>query len=169
MSSDDVGLDRAGRSEADLGEADAPEPGYADAGTDPDPAARDAEQDLAVDAPARPRRPRGGRRRAEKRGWFHRGHPVFTPLAGFFTGVLSLVVILGALGWVLRNVLDVDLSENPRYFFYALGALLVIDIALLVVPRTRRFAKYMLAALVTTPIVVGGVGALTLYLLLKND
>lgn len=160
MSSDDVSLDRAGRSEADLGEADA--------GTDADPTDQGAE-DEEPEAPARSRRPRGGRRRAEKRGWFHRGHPVFTPLAGFFTGVLSLVVILGALGWVLRNVLDVDLSENPRYFFYALGALLVIDIALLVVPRTRRFAKYMLAALVTTPIVVGGVGALTLYLLLKND
>ena len=42
MSSDDVGLDRAGRSEADLGEDDAPEPGYADAGTDPDPVAQDA-------------------------------------------------------------------------------------------------------------------------------
>jgi len=160
MSDDETELEPAATADPVEDDVDAP----ADAA-----AGRRAQRDKTAKSSRAPQRIRGGRRRAVKQRVWHSGHPVFIPLAGFFTGMALTALMIGGLGWVLRMVLNIDLSENGRYFLYALGFLFVVDFALLIAPRTRRFARYMLAALITTPIVVGAAGALTLYLLLKND
>ena len=43
--------------------------------------------------------------------FWHRNHPVFTPLSGFFTGV-PLVVVLGLLGAILDLVVGYDVSST---------------------------------------------------------
>lgn len=115
--------------------------------------------------------PGGGRRRAGSAppSFWHRDHPVFLPLAGFFTGTLLVILVLGVLGLVLKALFDVDLSEHPGPFFVAISALFVLNLLLLVTPHTRRFARYMLFGLLATPVVVGGVAAATLVLLVRND
>jgi hypothetical protein len=111
---------------------------------------------------------RGDQVAAHPRFW-HRDHPVFTPLAGFFTGVMTVVVVLGLLGAILDLVLGYDVSEHPWVFLIALGVLLVVNLVLVVVGSTRRFARYMLFGILTTPTVVFLVASLTFWLLLKND
>ncbi len=110
-------------------------------------------------------------RRAAPRGpsFWHRDHPVFLPLAGFFTGTLLVLLVLGVLGLVLKALFDVDLSEHPGPFFVAILALFVLNVLLLLAPGTRRFARYMLFGLLATPVVVGGVAAATLFLLVRSD
>ncbi|MFB9313838.1 hypothetical protein [Nocardioides plantarum] len=99
----------------------------------------------------------------------HRDHPVFTPLAGFFTGVLLVVVLGGLLGAILDLVLGYDVGEHPWILLVAVGVLLVVTLGLVAVPRTRRFARYMLFGVLTTPAVIAVVASLTFWLLLKND
>jgi hypothetical protein len=111
----------------------------------------------------------GKRARTMAPSFWHRAHPVFTPLAGFFTGTLLVVLVLGILGLVLKWLFGVDLSEHPGPFLIAILSLFVINVVLLVAPGTRRFARYMLFGLLATPVVVGSVAALTLFLLIRND
>lgn len=101
--------------------------------------------------------------------FWHRDHPVFTPLAGFFTGVLTVVVVLGLLGAILDLVVGYDVSAHPWVFLVALGVLLAVNLALVVAHGTRRFARYMLFGIITTPAVVSAVAVLTFYLLLQAD
>ncbi|CAN5341796.1 hypothetical protein BH09ACT12_BH09ACT12_09540 [soil metagenome] len=101
--------------------------------------------------------------------FWHRSHPVFTPLTGFFTGTLLVLLVVGILGIVLKALFDVDLSEHPGPFLIAILSLFVLNVVLLVAPGTRRFARYMLFGLLATPVVVGGIAALTLFVLVKND
>ena len=98
--------------------------------------------------------------------WWHRGHPVFTPLSGFFTGLVVVIAVPGVFGALLTTFLGSDTAE--RVFPFVL-VILGIPLVLLAVPRTRTFGRYMLIGMVTTAIVVIGVGALTLWLLIAND
>lgn len=98
-----------------------------------------------------------------------RDHPVFTPLAGFFTGVLLVLVVGGLLGAVLDLVLGYDVGDHPWVLLAAPGAVLVATLALLAVRSTRRFARYMLFGVLTTPAVIAAVAALTFWLLLRGD
>ncbi|WP_170219464.1 hypothetical protein [Nocardioides litoris] len=149
----------------------------------------------AVPADDAPTAARGGRRRRARRGqeadaapgpdgavaqeafgdpagpprFWHRSHPVFTPLAGFFTGMLLVVVVLGLLGAILDQVVGYDVSAHPWVFLLALGVLLVVNLGLVVVEGTRRFARYMLFGILTTPAVVAAVAALTAWILISRD
>lgn len=105
---------------------------------------------------------------AEAPRFWHRDHPVFTPLAGFFTGVLTVIVVLGLLGAIL-DLVGFDISESPWVFLVALGVLLAANLVLVVVEGTRRFARYMLFGILTTPAVVAAVASLTFWILLSND
>lgn len=133
----------------------------------------------------RPTPRRGGARRKPKRAlevsgaegadsgtpprFWHRDHPVSTPLAGFFTGVVLVVVVLLLLGAILDLVVGYDVSEHPWVFLVALGVLLAANLVLVLAGGTRRFARYMLFGILTTPVVVVGAGALTFYLLVSLD
>jgi len=111
-----------------------------------------------------------GKRKAETGpSFWHRSHPIFLPLSGFFTGTVLVVLVLGGLGLILKALFGVDLSEHPGPFLVAILSLFVINVVLLVAPTTRRFARYMLFGLLVTPVVVGAVGAVTLFLLISND
>jgi amino acid transporter len=98
-------------------------------------------------------------------GWWHRDHPVFAALAGFFTGLVFVVVVPGAYAAVLAALLDYESAEE--LFPFVLVAL-AVPIALLVHPRTRRFGRYMLLGMVSTALVVGGVAALVLWFLVNG-
>lgn len=112
--------------------------------------------DEADDAAERSRRP----------DWFHRGHPVFFPLAGFFTGMASIIVVPGLYAAVTKGIAGYERAEE---LFPFVLLLLVVPIAMLVPHRTRRFARYMLLGMVTTIVVVGGVAAGVLWFLLSKD
>lgn len=97
--------------------------------------------------------------------WWHRDHPTFTALSGFFAGLLFLILVPGVYGAVLNAVVAYDTAE--RLFPYVLVALLVPAV-LLVVPRTRRFGRYMALGMVSTAVVVLGVGGLVLWILVAR-
>lgn len=92
--------------------------------------------------------------------WWHRDHPTFTALTGFFTGLVFLILVPALFAGALRLVFEYDRAE--RYFPYVLVTL-VVPVALVIWPRTRRFGLYMLIGMVTTALVVLGVAALVLW------
>lgn len=135
-----------------------PDPPRATATTYADDAPADAVDPVdAGDASAEPER--------DPRFW-HRDHPVFTPLAGFFTGLLVAVAVPGVFGALLSSFLD---DESVARVFPFTLAVVGVPLVLLAVPRTRRFGKYMLFGMVLTAVVVVAVAALTLWILISND
>jgi hypothetical protein len=117
----------------------------------PDPAPADAE-----DEP-------GGRRLPE---WWHRDHPVFVPLAGFFTGMLFIILVPGTYAAVLKALVGYQRTED---LFPFVLLTLVVPIGLLAPRHTRRFGRYMLFGVLATAIVVVGVALGVLWFLLKRD
>ncbi len=101
--------------------------------------------------------------------FWHRDHPVFTPLAGFFTGTATILVVLAALGWLLDVVLGYDVSDHPWAFLLAVGLVFLVVLVLVALPGSRRFARYMLLGVLVTPTVVALVAVATTYLLIRND
>lgn len=98
--------------------------------------------------------------------WWHRSHPVFTPLSGFFTGLVVVIVVPGLFGAVLRGLFDYDTAEH---LFPFAAVVLGVPLVLIAVPRTRRFGLYMLVGMLITAVVVICVAALTLWILIAND
>jgi hypothetical protein len=92
--------------------------------------------------------------------WWHRDHPTFTALTGFFTGLAFVVVVPGLfaamLGWIFEDHTAEDL-------FPFVLVMLAVPLVLVIVPRSRRFGLYMLLGIVVTAIVVGGVAGLVLW------
>ena len=98
--------------------------------------------------------------------WWHRDHPVFVPLTGFFTGMLFILLVPGTYAAILKSVVGYERAEE-LFAFVALT--LVVPIGLLVPPRTRRFGRYMLFGVVATAVVVIGVALAVLWYLLNRD
>jgi hypothetical protein len=98
--------------------------------------------------------------------WWHEDHPVFVPLAGFFTGMVYIIVVPGLYAALLKAVVGYERAED---LFPFVLVTLAVPIGLLVPPRTRRFGRYMVIGVVGTVLVVGSVAALVLYILLKRD
>lgn len=98
--------------------------------------------------------------------WRHRDHPVFTPLSGFFTGLVAAVLLPTVFGAVLSTMFsDRTTGELLPLSVVVLG----IPLVLVAVPRTRRFGRYMLLGVVLTALVVLGVAALTLWILVSGE
>ncbi|MEQ6901884.1 hypothetical protein [Nocardioides sp. YIM 152588] len=130
-------------------------------------------------APAGPGDDRGANEKAgekapekERRGrfslpqWWHKDHPVFGPLAGFYTGMLFVIVVPGLYGTLLKSVVGYQRTEE---LFPFVALTLLVPIGLLVPRRTRRFGRYMLFGCLATAVVVIGVAAVVLYLLITRD
>lgn len=98
--------------------------------------------------------------------WGHRDHPTFTALTGFFTG-LAFVTIVPA-GWAatLQALFGFDRAEQ---LFPLVLVALVVPGVLLVMPRTRRFGRYMVAGMAVTLLVVLGVSTAVLWFLVTFD
>ena len=92
--------------------------------------------------------------------WWHRDHPTFTALTGFFTGLVFVCLVPATFAAVLSAMFD---SERVEELFPLVLVTLVVPMVLVVVPRTRRFGKYMWIGMITTAVVVLGVGALVLW------
>lgn len=98
--------------------------------------------------------------------WWHRDHPTFTALTGFFTGLAFVIVVPGAFAAILSALFDYDTAEGLFPFvLLTLG----VPIGLVAAPRTRRFGRYMLIGMSTTLLVVLGVAALVLWWLVKVE
>ncbi len=98
--------------------------------------------------------------------WWHRDHPTFSALTGFFTGLAVVIVVPGAFAAVLRALFDYDTAEE---LFPFVLVVLAVPLALIALPRTRRFGRYMLLGMLATAIVVIAVVALVVWILIKTD
>jgi len=96
--------------------------------------------------------------------WWHRDHPTFSALSGFFTGLLFVLLVPAVFVGVLSLLFDYDRVEE---LFPLVLVTLVVPLVLVLSPRSRRFGTYMWIGIVTTAIVVVGVGALVLYALVN--
>ena len=99
------------------------------------------------------------------RGWWRRSHPTFAALTGFYAGLLYIIVVPGIAGAILAWVFGEDTAE--RYFPWVFVTL-VVPLVLLFPRKTRRFAEFVWLGIVSTAVVVLGVGALVLWLLIKH-
>jgi len=98
--------------------------------------------------------------------WWHRDHPTFTALSGFFTGLLVVIIVPGGFAAVLRAVFDYETAEE---LFPFVLVTLAVPIGLMVPPRTRRFGGYMLLGMLATAAVVLGVAALVVWILILTN
>jgi hypothetical protein len=109
-------------------------------------------------------RPEGGPGATEASGrrtdWWHRDHPTFTALTGFFTGLAFVIVVPGLFAAILNLLVDYHTAED---LFPFVLVMLVVPIGLLVAHRTRRFGIYMVIGMLVTLLVVAGVSALVLW------
>ena len=104
----------------------------------------------------------GGAGGAEERqlDWWHRDHPTFTALTGFFTGLAFVIVVPGLFAAILGLLFAYDRAES---LFPFVLVTLAIPVGLVIAPRTRRFGLYMVIGMVTTALVVAGVTAIVLW------
>lgn len=98
--------------------------------------------------------------------WWHRDHPTFSALSGFFTGLVVVIVVPGLFGAVLRSMFDYETAEELFPFVLLVFA---VPIGLMAPTRTRRFGQYMLLGMVTTAAVVAVVAAVMVWVLIKTD
>lgn len=103
---------------------------------------------------------------ADERGWWHRDHPTFSALLGFYTGLVTVIVLPGGFAALLAALVS---SERASSLYPLVLVVFAIPLALLVPARTRRFARYMLIGMVLTALVVVVVTAVTLYFLVRAD
>ncbi|MBS4751318.1 hypothetical protein KG112_00680 [Nocardioides sp. zg-ZUI104] len=98
--------------------------------------------------------------------WFHRGHPVFFPLAGFYTGMVGIIVVPGLYAAVVKWIAGYERAEELLPFVVVV---LALPLGLLVPARTRRFARYLLLGMFSTLLVVGVVAAGVAWFLYNRD
>ena len=98
--------------------------------------------------------------------WWHRDHPTFSALSGFFTGLLFVALVPAAYVGVLSLMFDNDRVED---LFPFVLVTLVVPLVLVVNQRTRRFGTYFWIGIVLTAIVVVGVAALVLWFLVEHQ
>ncbi|KRF36397.1 hypothetical protein [Nocardioides sp. Soil805] len=103
---------------------------------------------------------------ADDRGWWHRSHPTFAGITGFFAGMLFVTALPGAFAGALRLTFS---DERARDLFPLVLVALVLPVVLLVKRKTRRFAIYMVIGMVVTALVVLGVTSLVLWFMVQYD
>lgn len=96
--------------------------------------------------------------------WWHRSHPTFAGLMGFFSGVAYVIVVPGLYAALLSLLLS---DQDAKRLFPLVLVALVVPLVLLVPRKTRRFAEFMLFGLVSTAVVIGLTTALVILLMVK--
>jgi hypothetical protein len=97
------------------------------------------------------------------RGWWHRDHPVFTPLTGFFAGLLLTLVVPALFAAVLEAFFP---QHTVTDLFPLVLVGLVVPLVLIARRPTRRFGVYVLLGIAATAAVVVGVAALTVWVMI---
>ena len=98
--------------------------------------------------------------------WWHRDHPVFTALTGFFAGLAFISLVPALYMWLLRLFFS---DETAEALFPFVLVSLAVPIGLVITERTRRFGTYMILGMVVCGIVVAGVAALVIYVLMMRE
>ena len=98
--------------------------------------------------------------------WWHRDHPTFTALTGFFTGLAFVALVPALFVGLLHLVFD---DETTNDLFPMVLVALAVPLGLVAFARTRRFGAYMLIGVVVTALVVGGAATLVLWLMVQRD
>jgi hypothetical protein len=98
--------------------------------------------------------------------WWHRDHPTFAALSGFFTGLLFVALVPAIYVGILSLMFDNDRVED---LFPFVLLTLVVPVGLVANRRTRRFGTYFWIGMLLTAVVVVGVGALVLWYLVENQ
>ena len=98
--------------------------------------------------------------------WWHRDHPTFTALSGFFTGLVFVIVVPGLFAAILTWSFDDHTAEG---LFPLVLVVLAVPAGLMSAGRTRRFGSYMLVGMLLTALVVGGVTAVVLWFLIRSQ
>lgn len=102
----------------------------------------------------------------ETGNWWHRSHPTFAAITGFFAGMLFVTAVPGGFVGILRLVFSYETAEE--LFPFVLVAL-ALPVFLLARRKTRRFAIFMVVGMVLTALVVLGVASLVLYFMVRYD
>jgi hypothetical protein len=110
-----------------------------------------APQQVAIGGPAAPP------------DWWHRDHPTFTAIAGFFSGLVFATLVPGLFVATVRALTSERTAEEAFPFVLLF---LVIPIALVAFPQTRRFGKYQFLGIFVTLLVIFGVGIFVLWFLM---
>ena len=98
--------------------------------------------------------------------WWHRSHPTFAGLVGFFTGRRLRHRRPGC----LRRPLGLFVSDaTAQKLFPLVLVALVIPIALLFPRKTRRFAQFMFLGIVSTVLVVAVTATLVIWVMIQID
>jgi hypothetical protein len=101
-----------------------------------------------------------------KPDWWHRDHPTFSALTGFFTGLLFVTLVPAI--WVGLVGLVAGRDRVEELFPFVLVTL-VVPLVLVLNHRTRRYGAYFFLGIVLTAVVVVGVAALVLWFLVSRD
>jgi hypothetical protein len=107
-----------------------------------------------------------GEEPARQPSWWHRSHPTFAGLVGFFSGVAYVIVVPGIYAALLRLLLSDSAAQR---LFPLIALALVVPLALLIPRKTRRFAQFMLLGVVTTAVVIGLTAAAVIWVLVELD
>lgn len=98
--------------------------------------------------------------------WWHRDHPTFYALAGFFTGLVLVIVVPSIFVGVVRLLMGAEAVEEH---FPWVAAVLALPAVLLVPARTRRFGAFVLLGMLLTVVVVVSVSALSLWVMVRAE
>jgi hypothetical protein len=98
--------------------------------------------------------------------WWHRDHPTFTPIMGFFAGLLFVALIPAAFVSALNALFTDEVASGLSPL---MAATLVVPVGLLVWRPTRKFGRYMVFGMLMTAVVVIGVTTLVLWLMASQE
>jgi hypothetical protein len=98
--------------------------------------------------------------------WWHRDHPTFAALSGFFTGLLFVALVPAIYVGILSLMFDNDRVEE---LFPFVLVTLVVPLGLVASKKTRRFGTYFWIGILLTAVVVVGVGGLVLWYLVEHQ
>jgi hypothetical protein len=94
--------------------------------------------------------------------WWHRGHPVFVPLTGFFSGLVLVLLVPGLFAALLGSFLEPHTTTD---LFPLVLVALAVPAVLVARERTRRFGLYFVLGMATSAVVVSGVAVAVWWLL----
>ncbi|MBF4769998.1 hypothetical protein ISU10_19675 [Nocardioides agariphilus] len=118
-----------------------------------------------AEAPGAPGAPGQGESQPQP-SWWHRDHPTFSALTGFFTGLAFVAVVPAVFVGLLHLLVD-DETTNDLFPLVLLS--LMVPLGLMGPAHTRRFGRYMLIGIVVTALVVGGVASLVVWAMMERD